>query len=129
MHPIVYLVPALGVLALLYTAVRSACATAQSDGDARMREIAGHIAEGALAFLKAEYRILAIFAAIASIALYLLGTADERSHPLIVGAFLVGALFSALAGFIGMRIATKANVRTAEAAKTSLSRALTVSFA
>ena len=78
MHPIVYLVPALGVLALLYTALRSAWVTAQSDGDERMKGIAGHIAEGALAFLKAEYRILAIFAVLASIALYLLGTADER---------------------------------------------------
>ncbi|MBW3629042.1 MAG: sodium-translocating pyrophosphatase, partial [Gemmatimonadetes bacterium] len=129
MHPIVYLVPALGVLALLYTAVRSAWVTRQSDGDDTMRGIAGHIAEGALAFLKAEYRILAIFAVLASIALYLLGSTDERSHPLIVVAFLIGAFFSALAGFIGMRIATKANVRTAHAARTSLSRALTVSFA
>jgi K(+)-stimulated pyrophosphate-energized sodium pump len=129
MHPIVYLVPALGILALLYTAVRSAWVTAQSDGDDRMRVIAGHIAEGALAFLKAEYRVLAIFAVLASIALFLLGTTDDRSHPLIVGAFLVGAFFSALAGFIGMRIATKANVRTAHAARNSLSSALTVSFA
>ena len=129
MPSIVYLIPLLGILALLYTAVRSAWVTRQSAGNPTMSVIAGHIAEGALAFLKAEYRILGFFVVLASAALLYLGTADERSHPLIVGAFLVGALFSALAGFIGMRIATKANVRTAEAARTSLSRALAVSFA
>ena len=129
MQPIVFAIPALGVLALIYTAFRSAWVTRQSAGDETMRGIAGHIAEGALAFLKAEYRVLAAFAVIASVALFYLGISDERSHPLIVGAFLIGAFFSALAGFIGMRIATKANVRTADAARTSLSRALAVSFA
>ncbi|HEX8695076.1 MAG TPA: sodium-translocating pyrophosphatase [Longimicrobium sp.] len=129
MNPIVYAVPLLGLLALAYTAWRSAWVTRQDPGTETMREISGHIADGALAFLKAEYRVLAAFAVIASILLFLLGMSDERSHPLIVAAFLVGALFSVLAGFIGMRIATKANVRTAHAARTSLSRALDVSFA
>ncbi|HEY0035484.1 MAG TPA: sodium-translocating pyrophosphatase, partial [Longimicrobium sp.] len=89
----------------------------------------GHIADGARAFLFAEYRVLVIFAVLASLFLGYLGLTDERSHPLIIGAFLVGALFSALAGWIGMTIATKANVRTAQAARTSLSKALDVSFA
>jgi K(+)-stimulated pyrophosphate-energized sodium pump len=129
MQHIVYLVPVLGVLALLYTFVRSAWVARQDAGDETMRVIAGHIAEGALAFLKAEYRVLSAFAVVAAAALVYLGSSDERSHPLIAAAFLVGALFSALAGFIGMRIATKANVRTAHAARTSLSRALDIAFA
>jgi K(+)-stimulated pyrophosphate-energized sodium pump len=129
MQPIVYLAPALGVLALLYTAYRSAWVTRQDPGNERMTDIAGHIADGATAFLKAEYRVLALFSLIACAFLYYIGSNDERSSPLIIFAFLVGALFSALAGFIGMRIATKANVRTAHAARTSLSRALEVSFA
>jgi K(+)-stimulated pyrophosphate-energized sodium pump len=129
MQHIVYVVPVLGLLALLYTAVRSAWVARQDSGDESMRVIAGHIAEGALAFLRAEYRVLGAFAVVAAAALIYLGSSDERSHPLIAGAFIVGALFSALAGFIGMRIATKANVRTAHAARTSLSRALEISFA
>jgi K(+)-stimulated pyrophosphate-energized sodium pump len=129
MQHIVYVVPVLGLLALLYTAVRSAWVARQEAGDESMRVIAGHIAEGALAFLRAEYRVLGAFAVVAAAALIYLGSSDERSHPLIAGAFIVGALFSALAGYIGMRIATKANVRTANAARTSLSRALDISFA
>ncbi|HEU0077744.1 MAG TPA: sodium-translocating pyrophosphatase [Longimicrobiaceae bacterium] len=129
MEPIVYLAPALGVLALLYTAYRSAWVTRQDPGNERMTTISGHIADGALAFLKAEYRVLALFSLVACAFLYYIGSNDERSSPLIIVAFLVGAVFSALAGFIGMRIATKANVRTANAARTSLSRALEVSFA
>jgi K(+)-stimulated pyrophosphate-energized sodium pump len=129
MQHIVYVVPVLGVLALLYTALRSSWVARQEAGEETMRVIAGHIAEGALAFLKAEYRVLGAFAVVAAAALIYLGSSDSRSHPLIAGAFLVGALFSALAGFIGMRIATKANVRTAQAARTSLSRALDIAFA
>ena len=129
MHPIAYAIPGFGVLALLYTFWRSAWVARQEAGNERMGTIAAHIAEGALAFLKAEYRVLAGFAVIASLFLGYLSFSDERSHPIIIGAFLVGALFSAIAGFIGMRIATKANVRTAHAARTSLARALDVSFA
>lgn len=94
-----------------------------------MTEIARHIADGAMAFLKAEYKVLFYFVVIASIFLFYLGYTGEKSHWTIVLAFIMGALFSAIAGFIGMRIATKANVRTAEAARNSLSRALSVSFA
>ena len=129
MHPIAYAIPVFGVLALLYTLWRSAWVTRQDAGNERMSTIAGHIADGALAFLKAEYRVLAMFAVIACLFLGYLSISDDRSHPAIIGAFLLGAVFSALAGFIGMRIATKANVRTAQAARTSLSKALEVSFA
>ncbi|HEX6373708.1 MAG TPA: sodium/proton-translocating pyrophosphatase, partial [Longimicrobium sp.] len=129
MHPIAYAVPVFGVLALLYTLWRSAWVTRQDAGNERMGTIARHIADGALAFLKAEWKVLGIFAVLASLFLGFLSLSDERSHPAIVGAFLVGAFFSALAGYIGMTIATKANVRTAQAARTSLSKALDVSFA
>ncbi len=125
---IIYLVPALGILSLLYTAWKSAWVTKQEAGDAKMTTIAGYIAEGAMAFLKAEYRVLTYFAIIASILLGFLSWGNAKSSPLIVVAFLIGAFFSALAGFIGMRIATKANVRTAQAARTSLAKALNVSF-
>ncbi|GAB3228016.1 sodium-translocating pyrophosphatase [Hymenobacter seoulensis] len=93
-----------------------------------MQTIAGYIADGAIAFLKAEYRVMIIFGLLASAFLFYLGSTGEKSSPVIVIAFLIGAVFSALAGFIGMKIATKANVRTAQAARTSLSRALNVSF-
>jgi K(+)-stimulated pyrophosphate-energized sodium pump len=129
MHPIAYAVPGFGLLALLYTFWRSGWVVRQDAGNERMSTIARHIADGALAFLKAEWKVLGIFAVMASLFLGFLSLSDERSHPLIVAAFLVGAFFSALAGYIGMTIATKANVRTAQAARTSLSRALEVSFA
>lgn len=115
--------------ALIYTFIRSAWVTKQPSGNERMKTIARHIADGAMAFLRAEYKVLAYFVVIASVFLFYLGYTGEKSHPLIVGAFIIGAMFSALAGFIGMRIATKANVRTAEAARNSLSKALGVSFA
>ncbi|MBF9252059.1 sodium-translocating pyrophosphatase [Pontibacter sp. 172403-2] len=129
MEPILYAIPALGVAALIYTWIRSLWVAKQPAGNERMSTIARYIAEGAMAFLKAEYKVLAIFAVIASLFLFYLGYTGEKSSPLIVVAFLIGAFFSATAGFIGMRIATKANVRTAEAARSSLSRALNVSFA
>ncbi|WP_151087670.1 sodium-translocating pyrophosphatase [Hymenobacter baengnokdamensis] len=123
-----YLVPALGILALLYTWLRSGWVARQDAGDEKMTTIAGYIADGAIAFLKAEYRVLALFALIASVFLGYLGFTGERSSPIIIIAFLIGAVFSATAGYIGMKIATKANVRTAQAARTSLSQALKVSF-
>ncbi len=129
MNSIIYLVPLLGLVGLLFTFIRSAWVTKQDAGDARMTEIAGYIAEGAMAFLRAEWRVLTIYAVIASIGLGVMGVYSEKSSPIIVVAFLIGAFLSALAGFIGMRIATKANVRTAQAARTSLSKALAVSFA
>ncbi len=123
-----YLVPAFGILALLYTFIKSAWVTKQEAGNDRMKEIAQYIAEGAMAFLKAEYKVLAYFVVIAALLLAFMGYSNPASSPLIAVAFIIGAFFSALAGFIGMRIATKANVRTAQAARTSLSKALAVSF-
>ena len=123
-----YLIPAVGVFALLYTLYRANWVTKQEVGTERMKTIAGYIADGAMAFLKAEYKVLAIYVVIASLCLGYLSTTSERSHPIIVVAFIIGAIFSCLAGFIGMKIATKANVRTAHAARTSLSKALNVSF-
>jgi K(+)-stimulated pyrophosphate-energized sodium pump len=124
----VYAVPLLGLLALLYTWLRAGWVARQDAGDEKMRTIAGYIADGAIAFLKAEYKVLALFALIASVFLGYLGFTGEKSSPIIIIAFVIGAVFSATAGFIGMKIATKANVRTAQAARTSLSQALKVSF-
>jgi len=129
MTPILYIAPVLGLLGLAYTAVRSGWVTRQDPGNETMREIGGHIAAGARAFLFAEYRVLAIFAAIAVVGLLFLGYTSENSSPWIAASFVIGALFSVAAGWIGMNIATKANVRTAHAARTSLARALDVSFA
>jgi K(+)-stimulated pyrophosphate-energized sodium pump len=92
-----------------------------------MKKIAGHIAEGAMAFLKAEYRILAIFVVCVSLLLGVTAN-SETSSPLVAASFAIGAFTSALAGFIGMRVATKANVRTTQAARTSLGKALEVAF-
>jgi K(+)-stimulated pyrophosphate-energized sodium pump len=128
MHSLFYAVPAMAIVGLLYTYVKSAWVSKQSAGDARMKEISTYIAEGAMAFLKAEYKILAGFGIVAALLLGVMGASNENSHWSIALAFLVGAVFSALAGFMGMRIATKSNVRTTEAAKTSLSQALKVSF-
>ncbi|MGI4862317.1 MAG: sodium-translocating pyrophosphatase [Janthinobacterium lividum] len=128
MPTILYAVPALGILALLYTWLRAGWVARQDAGDAKMQTIAGYIADGAIAFLQAEYKVLALFAIIASAFLGYLGFTGEKSSPVIIIAFLIGAVFSATAGFIGMKIATKANVRTAQAARTSLSQALKVSF-
>ena len=128
MTPLFYLVPGFGILALLYTFIKGAWVTKQESGNARMTEIANYIAEGAMAFLKAEYKIMSYFVIIAAILLAFMGYSSPNSSWIIAIAFIVGAFFSALAGFIGMRIATKANVRTAHAARTSLSKALAVSF-
>ncbi len=128
MSSLFYLVPAFGVLALLYTMIKGAWVSKQDAGNDRMKEIAKYISEGAMAFLKAEYKILTYFVIIAGLLLAFMGYSNPKSSPWIAGAFVIGAVFSALAGFIGMRIATKANVRTAHAARTSLSKALSVSF-
>lgn len=128
MSSLFYLVPAFGVLALVYTMVKGAWVGKQDAGNDRMKEISKYIAEGAMAFLKAEYKILTYFVIIAGLLLGFMGYSNPKSSPVIALAFVIGAVFSALAGFIGMRIATKANVRTAHAARTSLSKALSVSF-
>jgi K(+)-stimulated pyrophosphate-energized sodium pump len=123
-----YAVPAMGVLGLLYTLVKFNWVSKQDAGNDRMKEISTYIAEGAMAFLKAEYKILGYFVVVVGLLLGVMGYADANSHWSIALAFVFGAFFSALAGFIGMKVATKANVRTAQAARTSLSRALKVSF-
>ncbi|MBP9884116.1 MAG: sodium/proton-translocating pyrophosphatase, partial [Chitinophagales bacterium] len=104
-----YIVPLFGVVALIFTAIKASWVEKQDAGNDRMKEIAKHIAEGAMAFLRAEWRILAIFVAIASVLLAVLGYSNPESSWLIAGAFITGAVFSATAGYIGMRIATKAN--------------------
>lgn len=123
-----YLVPAIGVLTLIYTFFQYKWVDKQNPGNDRMQEIAKYISEGAMAFLKAEYKVLGYFVVIVSLLLAVMSSGNEKSSPFIAVAFIIGAVFSALAGFIGMRVATKANVRTAEAARTSLSKALKVSF-
>ncbi|NJL74233.1 MAG: sodium-translocating pyrophosphatase [Saprospiraceae bacterium] len=121
-------VPAFGVLALIFTFFRSAWVRKQEVGTERMARIADSIAEGAMAFLRAEYRVLAIFVLVVAGLLAFSGN-SATSSPLVAVAFVVGAFCSALAGFIGMRVATKANVRTTNAARTSLGKALKVAFA
>ena len=125
---LLYSVPAIAILGLLVMAVQAAWVRKQDAGEARMAEIANHIHEGALAFLRAEYRILAIFVVIAGALLGLVASMVETTHWFIIVAFVIGAVFSALAGNIGMRIATQANVRTTQAARSSLSEGLKVSF-
>ena len=124
---IIYAVPALGVLALLYTFWKSSWVSKQEVGGEKMAFIAKNIADGAMAFLRAEYRVLAIFVVV--VAALLAFTAQANSSPFVALSFILGAICSALAGFIGMRVATKANVRTTNAARTSLGKALEVAFA
>ncbi|MBP7478369.1 MAG: sodium/proton-translocating pyrophosphatase, partial [Chitinophagales bacterium] len=113
MDNLINLLPIFGIIALVYMMFLSSWVKKQDAGDAKMQSIANAIAEGAMAFLKAEYRILAVFVLISSVALYILSSKlGEHSSPMIVVSFIVGALFSAIAGNIGMRIATQANVRT-----------------
>jgi K(+)-stimulated pyrophosphate-energized sodium pump len=127
MQNILYALTALGALGLVYVAWKSAWVAKQDEGTDKMKKIASYIAEGAMAFLKAEYKVLAIFIVCVSILLAL--TADsDASHPLVGLSFVIGAGCSILAGYIGMRVATKANVRTAAAARTSLPRALNIAF-
>jgi K(+)-stimulated pyrophosphate-energized sodium pump len=128
MEQILYLLPGFGVLGLLFVFWKSAWVSRQEVGTDRMKTIAAHISEGAMAFLKAEYKILAIF--VVCVAVLLGVTANsESSSPLVGLSFAIGAFCSGLAGFIGMRVATKANVRTTNAARTSLGKALEVAFA
>jgi len=125
---ITYIIPIFGVLALLYTFWRSSWVSKQEVGTERMARIAKAIADGAMAFLKAEYRVLAFFVVLVAILLGISGNTPDSS-PLIALSFVIGAICSGLAGFIGMRVATKANVRTTNAARSSLGRALEIAFA
>ena len=131
---VIYLVPALGIVGLIVTAIKSAWVTKQDAGDKNMQELAGYIADGAMAFLKAEWKVLSIFVVFAAALLAYSGTITEAHGEKLHGswiiaiAFIIGAVFSATAGYIGMKVATKANVRTTQAARTSLKQALKVSF-
>ncbi|MFM9839436.1 MAG: sodium-translocating pyrophosphatase [Cyclobacteriaceae bacterium] len=127
LNQLLYALPFFGVLGLLYVVWKSAWVASQDAGTDKMKKIAGHIAEGAMAFLKAEYKVLVIF--VACVAVLLAVTANGTSSSWLVGvSFALGAFSSALAGFIGMRVATKANVRTTNAARTSLGKALEIAF-
>ncbi len=134
MNELFYVVPALGLVGLIVMVAKSAWVNKQDAGDANMQKLAGYIARGAMAFLKAEWRILSFFVVVAAALLAWSGTVTEvngmeiHSHWLIAVAFIIGAFFSAFAGYIGMNIATKSNVRTTQAARTSLAQALKVSF-
>jgi K(+)-stimulated pyrophosphate-energized sodium pump len=125
---ILYLIPALGIFGLIVMAFKSAWVTKQPTGDDNMVELAGYIAEGAMAFLKAEWKVLTYFAIVAAVVLGWSGTLVPTSSPVIAISFLIGAVLSATAGYIGMNIATKANVRTTQAARTDLKSALQVAF-
>ncbi len=128
MDKLFYAVPVFGVIGLLYTLVKFNWVGRQDAGSDRMKEISTYIAEGAMAFLKSEWKILSYFVIIVAILLAVMAGSNPDSHWSIAIAFVIGAVFSATAGYIGMKVATKANVRTAQAARTSLSKALNVSF-
>jgi K(+)-stimulated pyrophosphate-energized sodium pump len=131
---LIYFIPLLGLIGILVMAVKSAWVNKQDAGDQNMQELAGYIADGAMAFLKAEWRVLSIFVLFAGALLAYSGTLTEihgrpiHSSWIISISFVIGAVLSATAGYIGMRSATKANVRTTQAARTSLKQALKVSF-
>ena len=125
----IYVPIVMAVIGLLFMAMKRAWVLKQDAGDGKMKEISDYIYEGALAFLKAEYRLLAVFVLISSIVLAgITFVPGVKTHLLIIVAFIFGAIFSALAGNMGMKIATKTNVRTTQAARTSLPQALKVSF-
>jgi K(+)-stimulated pyrophosphate-energized sodium pump len=124
----IYMPIILAALGLVYMLAKKSWVMKQDAGDGKMKEISDHIYEGALAFLNAEYRLLAIFVVIVSILLAIVSFVVPTTHWLIVIAFIFGAIFSAFAGNIGMKIATKTNVRTTQAARTSLPNALKISF-
>jgi K(+)-stimulated pyrophosphate-energized sodium pump len=128
MDPLFYLVPVLGIVGLLFMVVKARWVNKQDAGTGKMQEIAKAIADGALAFLKAEWQVMGIFVVAVGLLLTWSGTLVENSHWLIGVAFVIGAVVSAFAGYVGMNIATKANVRTTQAARTSLKGALKVSF-
>jgi K(+)-stimulated pyrophosphate-energized sodium pump len=131
---VIYLTPALGIVGLVVMALKAGWVSKQDAGDPNMQELAGHIADGAIAFLKAEWKVLSIFVLFTAALLAYTGSIHEiggreiHSSWLISIAFIIGAVFSATAGYIGMKVATKANVRTTQAARTSLKQALKVSF-
>ena len=128
MDNLAFILPIAGAIGLLFTLLRSSWVSRQEVGDDRMAGIAKNIADGAMAFLKAEYRVLAIFVIAVAVLLAIKGESEAQSNFFVALSFIVGAICSALAGFIGMRVATKANVRTTHAARKSLGDALKVAF-
>ena len=128
MDNLIYILPGFGVIGLIFMLIKMAWVKKQNPGNERMQEISKSIKEGAMAFLSAEYRLLAVFVVIASLALFWISQVVDTTSWMIVPAFIIGAVFSAVAGNIGMRIATDSNSRTTEAARTSLPQALKVSF-
>ena len=136
MELIVNYLPLFGVLALVFVFLKNRWVSKQDEGNEKMSRIAKNIADGAMSFLKAEYKLLVIFVLAVAILLFFKGNAEygeesglHISHWMVAISFVVGAVCSALAGFIGMKVATKANVRTTQAERTSLGRALEVAFA
>ncbi len=129
MELIVKYLPLFGVLAIAFVFLKNAWVSKQDEGNEKMSRIAKHISDGAMSFLKAEYKVLAVFIVAIAALLYFKGTYEESSSGMLALSFVVGAICSALAGFIGMKVATKANVRTTQAARTSLGKALEVAFA
>ena len=128
MELIVNYLPLFGVLALVFVFWKNSWVSKQEGGNEKMARIAKNIADGAMSFLKAEYKILAIFVVAVAVLLYFKGDAEVNSNGMVAVSFVIGAICSALAGFIGMKVATKANVRTTHAARTSLGKALEVAF-
>jgi K(+)-stimulated pyrophosphate-energized sodium pump len=129
MELLIKFLPAFGVLGLLFVFIKNSWVSKQEVGNEKMARIASNIADGAMSFLKAEYKILSIFVAAVAVLLFFKGQAEVGSNGMVAVSFIVGAICSALAGFIGMKVATKANVRTTNAAQTSLGKALEVAFA
>ena len=129
MELIVNYLPLFGVVALAFVFLKNTWVSKQDEGNEKMARIAKNIADGAMSFLKAEYKILSIFVVAVAILLFFKGSAETGSNGMVAVSFIVGAICSALAGFIGMKVATKANVRTTQAARTSLGTALEVAFA
>lgn len=122
MDKLFYVVPAMGIIGLLYTFIKFAWVSKQDAGNDRMKEISNYIAEGAMAFLKAEWKILGYFVVIVALLLGFMSKTNSHSHWSISLAFILGAVCSATAGYIGMKAATKANVRTTQAAKAVLQK-------
>ena len=129
MENLVFILPLFGVLALIFVFWRSSWVSKKEVGTEKMAKISKHIAVGAMAFLKAEYKVLSIFVVALGVVLGIKGSFEAESNGLVALSFVVGALCSGLAGYIGMKVATKANVRTTNAARTSLGKALEVAFA
>ena len=128
MNDLAYFIPVAGVLALVYAFIRAKLVMREDAGTDKMKEIAKHIRDGAMAFLAREYRVLGIFVVSVAVLLVAINWGQEKSHPMIAVSFVFGAVCSGLAGYIGMRVATAANVRTTAAARKSIGQALQVAF-